>query len=337
MRKLLLAVVFVSALTETYAHDNLKSAKKFSSFVVQPRTNNSFTLSIAQVQALNKIGELSQGLQQSSYYKNVSPDTFISQLTDRIINPYMLNQGKTLFCWAAAPVAYFYDQSPVNMVEAVFNLYASGTFRFFNGNEYLSLTPGNRSVCAVGSETFSKNSDPLSGKVVDQMVLLTFADSYKCWINIDHRFNPGDQRKAIWAGATLNKEKRVWRDFGINVKKHGSDMLWAKKNKADILKDAIDQNKAVVLYINAAYFNKKADKIRMMRRRPPFITTGSHYILVKGFEKKQDEYRITFWDDDGLQNYSISPDLFQRSVFGIVAFTKEGLAMNTTNETGMVD
>jgi hypothetical protein len=67
--------------------------------------------------------------------------------------------------------------------------------------------------------------------------------------------------------------------------------------------------------------------VKQMRRHFPYVRTGSHYILVFNLENKKDGYNLTFWDDDGIQDAFLDHDLFQHSVFGLVASTK----MNTSN------
>src|SRR4051812_25868185 len=162
-------------------------------------------LNAAQTHALQNIDEVSKQLKQSLYFKKLLPDSFVAQLATRISKPYELNQGKTVFCWLAAPLAYFYAQDPEGMAMAVINLYHTGWFRYTNCGADISFAPSQEVMDAVGSDIFSNKKDPLTGREVDQMVFLAFADNYKCWINIDRHFDPGDQNKSAWGGGTLGK------------------------------------------------------------------------------------------------------------------------------------
>lgn len=291
-------------------------------------------LSEMQLQALKKIEACSPGLRESAAFKNVVPDSFVRQLSERIRNPYGLNQGRTLYCWIVAPLAITYDRDPVGMCDAMIRLYSSGRFEYNNGNNLLCIAIPARLRDLVGSPLFTIQEDPLSRMFVDQMALMVFAENYKCWINIDRHFDPGDQMKATWASATMIKTGRVLSDLGYAPEMRGSSLLWPSRNKAKISKAALQQNDAVILFVCGPVLNEKFNKTSIYHSPLPF-NTGSHYVLLQQIHDEHDGYKVTYWDDEGVQHYFLDKQVFRKAVYGLIAVksnTKNNAASRANNE-----
>lgn len=62
--------------------------------------------------ANKKIETLGTNLQQSAFFKNVTPEEFIDQMKARVNDPSGVNQGAgTNFCWAAVCISYVYEKT----------------------------------------------------------------------------------------------------------------------------------------------------------------------------------------------------------------------------------
>jgi hypothetical protein len=276
-------------------------------------------LSDKQAQAFMRIEQLSSNLEQSSFFQRLSPQELKVQLQERVKNPYSLKQGRTFFCWSAIPVAHLYENDPIGMVEAVFGLYSTGEFRLRNGSTMLSLHASKACKRAVGTKSFCRWQNKLAGRMVDQMVFLVFAENYKCWLNIDRKYNRGDQLNPFWAGATLSKEQKLWEDLGYTVDKYGADLLWIQNNKAELIEGAVNSDGLIALYVNQAGFKKRWLHIGKIKVLPPLQLYPSHFVFIKQFKKVDAGYSIQYWDMDGFQQDTLTSAQLQRSVFGFTS------------------
>lgn len=269
--------------------------------------------------ALDLISELSAGLQQSTFYRSVAPDTFTAQLRKRIKEPYDLHQGRTLFCWAAIPIAFLYDKYPVSMVNAAFSLYRYGYLDLQIPSAHLKLGTSRACRSAVGSRSFSGRRNKLRGRVLDQMVFLAFAENYSCWLNADPHFSPGDQVNPLWASATLSKEAKVWQDLGLQSECYGSDLPWRQPGKIVMIQAELENGKIVALYLNALTLYDWWFKIGKLRLPPPIPLFATHYVRATKLEETANGYTISFWDRNGYQSREVSSACLYRSIFGYVA------------------
>jgi RHS repeat-associated protein len=264
------------------------------------------------VDANKKIEELGANLQQSEHFKNVSPEEFISQLTERINNPSGISQGEgTNFCWAAACASYVYEKNPAGVVEAMFSLYTTGTFSYDNGGDGFSFTPADYINDAAGSGTFNDNAG-LAGNKVDQMLFMTLGARFKGYLNVDDSYDPGDE-STFWASGNLGKAKDLWNAFGYDVKVSGSDLGWGASNKGGTVMTTLKSND-VVLFVNSPLFfrdNRSAN------------WTGTHYIRVKSLSSSNGLYKVGYWDyglwKTGKDARRISHKQFWQSTYGMIA------------------
>ncbi len=234
---------------------------------------------------------------------------FCKQLTDRVNNPTGLNQGEnTDFCWASSCMAYLYETNPKGMVDAMFSLYLTGSFKYNTGLGDLIMTPTSVERDAVGSSTFDNNKG-LTGHVVDQMLLLSAAENFKGYMNkINKTYKPGDEDNKWWAGAPLSKAHDMWTAFGFNVIVSGTDLWPMPYGQEQDIMTHMANNYSVVLFINSELFkfNRGAN------------TSATHYIRLKALSQTNNIDNVTYWDYGANHTFKIDKGRFNKSLYGII-------------------
>ena len=254
--------------------------------------------------------------QQNQLITSFHHDTVLHQLNERILNPYRLHQGRSFFCWSAIPIVYLLEHYPDKMKDAIWGLYHEGKFNYTHGTQTIEWKLSERAQGAIGSKTMNKKNNELNGRIVDQMVFMSFAEQYKCWFNLDRRYNAWDQINPFYAGASLRKAANIWKAFGIETYVQGHDFFWIKSNKWKICKQFIEEGFQIELYINGLTFTNK--KIMPIFPSMPFFPT--HFVWLKSIEEVDHRLKIVFWDRDGFQTLTMSETRFNWAVFGVVAF-----------------
>ncbi len=265
--------------------------------------------------ANKKIKKLGANLQQSEHFKNVSPEEFINQLTERINNPSGISQGEgTNFCWIAACASYVYEKNPVGMVEAMFSLYTTGTFTYDNGGEGFSFSSADYINDGAGSGTFDDNTG-LAGNKVDQMLFMTLGAKFKGYLNADDSYDPGDE-STLWASGNLGKAKNLWNAFGYDVKVSGSDLGWGASNKGGTVMKTLKSHD-VVLFVNSPLF---------LRDNWGANWWGTHYLRVDKMSSLGGNYTLDYWDYGswkmGKDARRISHNQFWWSTYGMIAIPR---------------
>ncbi|HPF00905.1 MAG TPA: RHS repeat-associated core domain-containing protein [Bacteroidales bacterium] len=255
------------------------------------------------------IENASKDLTQSDFYKNVSPEKFLSDLRSRVQNPTAFNQGHgTNFCWAAACLSYVWEKDPAGMSKAMINLYKTGEFVYFNGSYTTRSTPDD-TYEAIGSSTFSNNAD--FNNVIDQMSTMTAASGLNCGIiHFDNDYDPGDEEDPMWSGGDLWKAKMLWNKMGYDVSIHGIDAgTWFNLDKGGLVTKLLNSSD-IVLYVNS-------DAFKNGQRIGNFF--GTHFIRVDLISTLSDSYDIHYWDyGQWKYRWGISYGLFNASTYGII-------------------
>lgn len=265
---------------------------------------NIATTKSEQSKALDLIDGLAKQLPLTSkWFPNVTAKEFIKQLKDRVLNPDALNQGKdTNFCWASACMSYTYGVKPVAMVNAMFRLYTTGTFRYATDDADLALTPSKEARTAVGTDVFKGNTDNdrnkpgsgLAGNEVDQMLFMTLADvsAFRGFTNVDIDYDPYDQEDPKWAGRSFGATVSLWKAFGFDITAKGYSISWTRffqsptesaSKEPGLLGWAATElagSRDIVLFINGPIFrNEQYSKLS--------VGVGTHFIRVR--KLKQDD------------------------------------------------
>jgi RHS repeat-associated protein len=301
-------------------------------------------------EAISRINELSKDLPSSKAFVNVSPETFVKQLQSRIEHPEELKQGVgTNFCWAAACMSYVYEHDPKGMVDAMFNLYTTGTFKYSSASGTVSISPAEHVRNAVGSSTSTLDEhEGLSGKVVDQMLFMTLAAGFKGenspsglnieqgamhgapavipnpdlepgtklagtegYMNFDTHYDPGNEGASTWSGANLTKAHELWKAFGYNGEMFGSDIGHFLSNAGiNKLFEELANHHEVILFINNPIF-KGEDK-------PWNRFSGTHFIRVTGIKAEGEDMSIHFWDYGGWKDKKLSYTRMADALRGLI-------------------
>jgi RHS repeat-associated protein len=260
--------------------------------------------------ALAKLDDCStQSIPQSSAFPNITPDQFISQLKDRVNNPDGLNQGKSDLCWAASQGNYMYTNNPVGMVDAMIDLYQTGTFNYNTGINTFSMSPEN----SVGQNTGGDNMANSGMNSIDQMFLLTMGSNFKGYMNLDRSFQPGDENKPMWAGANLAKAASAWNAFGYDVSVRGNDILWPALNKGGIITKAINSGD-VVLFINKPVLEGAPGVFGINGVNG----CGTHYVNLNSINSGA----LNYWDKKGNTTFQTSQMQLWYSVNGIITIQR---------------
>jgi hypothetical protein len=238
----------------------------------------------------------------------------VDGLKERILQPDALNQGEhTNFCWASACMSYTYGTDPVQMVEAMFALYTTGTFTYGPGGR-LSLTPSDGVRDVVGTDEFANNKG-LAEHPIDQMLFMTLADveQFKGATNIFNTqydgkrprwlrkgVKPGDQENAFWSGRTFEATVSLLKAFGYDVTARGSSFhgmrlmqspthLTPQKEVGlpDWAASELAAGKDVILFVNGPLLRDETASIFK-------YTVGTHFIRVRSMEQVPDIDTVTF-------------------------------------------
>lgn len=263
-------------------------------------------------QALAWIKTHCEGIPQSKHFVHVKPAEFVELLKQRVQDPDGIHQGNTNFCWAAAAMSTTIKKDPLGFTEMMVGLYNEGKGEYRCSDAVVTLKPCPDVRNAVGTGTFDDDKS-LVHQTVDQMMFMSLADHYKNYFNtLRHRYRPGDEGTARWAGGTLGKFRRVMKDFGHSFTTRGSDMLFVHRFKAKAVQDELAAGRDVMLFINSGFFFGK-DKPLYEK------ISGTHWIRVRKVELIGDEYSVDLWDYGEWQTWCVTPRRFQQGVYGIVS------------------
>jgi len=261
---------------------------------------------------------------QSAIFPNLSPDELKKRLIERIQSPETMDQDKgTNFCWAAAITYIIWEDNPRGLAKAVIDLYNTGHFYY----DEVHADPSPAVAVAVGSEAFYNNMN-LKNKV-DQLLFMTLADEeeYKGWTNIDKQYHPEDEDDPKWSGRVFGAIYRLYQDFGYEVGAFGADFgnTFFVDDKYDYFeksKQVLDTHD-VILFVNTQRF-KQDYKSGWAKFKSDLRFFGNHYLRLGNITaQEQDEFTIDYWDYGAWKSELMTPEYFNKSVFGIIQLKKK--------------
>lgn len=265
-------------------------------------------LSVSQQKALDALSTFDTTATYT-IWPNVSPTGLYHNLRSNILYPEKIYQGhSTNFCSYSAFTVILCKEQPEVYVNLILDLYKKGKAEV-NGHV---IQPS-----AAVRETAGLL--PGKGKLVlneaDQLWLLTLPDHFKSYMNIDRKYQLGDENR-VWAACTLGKFNQMAKAVGnYQVKSRGTDMI--KPGSKDLIHE-LKENLLlgdVVLYVNSKYLHPS--KFRLFTLRAP-----THFIIL--FDIKEDKGAVvfTYWDY-GLKTLELmSPKRIKKMTFGIVRLNK---------------
>lgn len=281
-------------------------------------TVNSVALRSTKEEALKLIEAITPLLpKHSPFFPKVDAKNFIEQLTVRVVHPEQLHQGDgTNFCWAAASMSYMIENDPRGYVGLMFGLYVNGKGVYEHGAERLQLEPSASVRESVGSEVFDDNAG-LTGQIVDQMLLMTLADTFKGWINrVNRAYDEGDEEKFTWAGGDFSKFCRVMRAFDYTIQASGYDLLKRYTDKGRRIIEEQAAGHDVILFVHSPTFKKK-------RWGWMWNELGTHYVRVTNFRELGEEYVMDFWDyGEWHREHRLEQFRFEMCTYGVVIIKK---------------
>ena len=262
--------------------------------------------------------------QQSPIFPNLSPEELNKRLIERIQHPEKMDQDKgTNFCWAAAITYIIWEDNPTALAKATIDLYNTGHFKYHD----VHADPSPAVAVAVGSEAFHNNMN-LENKV-DQLLFMTLADEeeYKGWTNIDKEYHPEDEDDPKWSGRVFDSIYRLYQDFGYEVEAFGADFgnSFLVADKYDYFEKAskILETHDVILFVNTTRF-KQDYKSGWAKLKSNLRFFGTHYLRLGSITPQdQEEFSIGYWDYGAWKTEIMTPEYFNKSVFGIIQLRKK--------------
>jgi hypothetical protein len=282
--------------------------------VVVPCTAADTTYLSSRADALKYIESLRK-LEKSKYWPSITPDAFIRNIKEDILNPLALYQGSnTNFCGYAALSYLPLHHDPLGHAQKLVKLYQTGEVKY--GKVTLKPTPAIRK--AAGTIRFK---GALDIRIAEQMWFLTLSDHFKGYINLfNRRYDPGDE-DTFWAAVNYAKFNRMIRKlFDYKVDARGSDLIHPRVGDVySYLKEKLKQDGTTIVYQNNVYLRKK----NTSKVKPGYPT---HYIVLLSIDKTpEDLITMIYWDYGYKSLRQVSTATLEKIVFGIsfVSLKKE--------------
>jgi hypothetical protein len=270
--------------------------------------------------ALNKIASF-KGTANSTFGGSFSTETFKKQLTERVNNPYGLDQGHgpkkgpggTNFCWIAAAMSYNYAKHPSKMVDLMINLFSNGDASM--GNMAIGVTQSLRD--AVGSNTFD-NDGGLKGQLVDQLLFMSIAGNVKGYVNLLNLSYDKEDEDATWASGNFSKFNKLMNVFGNKVESRGQDAKTCGVSTIEIM-DAQSVGKTVMLFVFSASFKNPPPRGSSGDNLNPKNVFGTHFIQIRNVTQDGDNLKMDYWDYGGwTKDHIISVESLRNCTYGIL-------------------
>jgi hypothetical protein len=243
---------------------------------------------------------------KSNLWPNIKPKLFYDNLKLNLENPESFYPGRsTNFCSYGALSYFVMEKDPLGYVKFMNELYDKGE-SIFNSNQF---RPSKEVMNAAGTLRFK---GVLDIRHAEQMWFLVLADKFKGYLNFfNRRFREGDEN-TFWAATNLSKFNRMLRKMcNSTVTSRGSDLMrpWIK-DPYTYLKEKIDSNTVISLYINNRIIHKKNhDKIK--------FSIPTHYIILREIRKEGDMITFRYWDYGGETLMQSRSSAFKKVIFGI--------------------
>jgi len=247
----------------------------------------------------------------SSYWPNIKPSLFFSNIRNNILHPLTINQGKnTNFCSYAALTHLLIKYQPDSYTEMILSLYFTGNTKLYSKRV---IKPSERVRKSAGT---LRHNGEMNIHHADQLWFLSMADSFKGYLNFFNRkYKIGDENN-FWASTNYSKFNKMLREFGgYKVNAIGSDLLrpW-KKDIYGYMSEQLNSG-LVMIYIN----NKLMYPHNLGFLKLPVPT---HFAVLYEVNNSGDGYQLKYWD------YGLKTELFltkkrlKKTIYGVSTITK---------------
>jgi hypothetical protein len=269
-------------------------------------------LSTNQQEALQLLSQMDTS-KASAYWPNVKPVAFYQNVKKNILYPEKIYQGHvTNFCGYAAMSVILCRQQPQTYVRSIIELYERGETQV--EKHLLKPTEAVRKTAGNLQRKGRLNINP-----ADQLWLMALPDHFKGYMNLDKKYNVGDENK-IWAACTLGKFNQMARNLGgYQTTSWGTDLLRPSgKNNIDFIRKEMAKG-TVVLFVNSKFLHPS--KFRLFVLRAP-----THFIIVYDIQEVDGIIELKYWDY-GLKTVELmTPKRLKKMTYGIIRLNKENTA-----------
>jgi RHS repeat-associated protein len=266
-------------------------------------------------EALTTIGEQKGKLKQSTFFKNVTPESLLASLECEVSDPdnnFCQGEG-TNFCSKAAAVSQVWAKNdPKGYANFILDLYNNGKATY-NGKE---INTGTNAEDAAGK----LDAVGLANSPSAQMAFIALIVKYNSYMG---SFKKGDEKSEIVSGTFLKTFNTILTDFlGYEIESKGSSAgnrpyvnEWTKRtsNINDVISDLNSQlNKgAVILMINGPASRGEGN-----------WAIATHFIRLYNIQKLstplgRKDIMYERWDYGKKTVHYIDSDAFMRSVQGV--------------------
>lgn len=278
-----------------------------SPFSMQAQTS----LNSNQQDALQLLSQMDTS-KASTFWPMVEPSAFFHNVKKNILYPEKIYQGHvTNFCGYAAMSVILCRQQPQTYVRSILELYEKGETHLekhvIKPTEAVRKTAGNL-----------QRKGRLNINPADQLWLMSLPDQFKGYMNLDKKYNPGDENKT-WAACTLGKFNHMAQDLGgYKTTSYGTDLIRpGGKNNIDFIRKEMAKG-TVVLFVNSKFLHPS--KFRILVLRAP-----THYIIIYDIQEVDGIIELKYWDY-GLKTVELmTPKRLKKMTYGIIRLNKENI------------
>ena len=267
-------------------------------------THNTSTSTSTPEEAIEYIKSIKQ-LETSTYWPNVKPEQFITNLKINVTNRLSMYPGRgTYFCGYGALTYLYLQDDPLGYVKFLVNLFQNGKASI--GTQL--ITPSGIIKKTAGT---LKYKGLLDTRPAEQMFYLSLADHFKGYVNIfNRRYDAGDEN-TFWASVNYAKFNRMVRNLlNYKVDAWGSDLKQPAVGNVFEYISASMKKGTVVLYLNNRILHKKKhERIK--------LGLPTHYVILESISKSDDHITMIFWDYGGKTLLQFKPDFLHKIIFGI--------------------
>jgi hypothetical protein len=241
----------------------------------------------------------------SPHWPHIRPGELFLNVRENIVYPEKIYQGHyTNFCGYAALSVILCREHPDEYTRSILELYTRGETNLHG----VRLRPSDAIREAAGS---LQGKGRLNLNPADQLWLLCLPETFKGYMNLDRRYQRGDENKS-WAICTIGKFNQMAGSLvDADVRSWGSDMI-RPSGRADVafIREQLSKG-YVVLYVNSKYLHPS--KFRVFVLRAP-----THYIILYDITEENDVVILKYWDY-GLKTLELmKPKRLRKMTFGII-------------------
>ncbi len=260
---------------------------------------------IEQTKAIEYLN-LNKNIQQSNFWINVKPESFIINLQKNILKPLYIYAGSnTNFCAYAAVSYTCIKTDPLTYVTFMIDLYSNG----FAEYKKVYFNPSAQVKNAAGLLKFKGELD-ING--ADQIWFLSLADRFKGYLNVFNIYYKPGAENTLWPATNYSKFNRMLRKLtNYKVRAIGADLVRPLFNDITFfLQEKLEENDQVFLYLNNAILHKKNHK-KIKFRFP------THFVVLFSIAEIDETIKIIYWDYGFKNQMILSKDVFTDIVFGV--------------------